>query len=976
MGTENSIQKIPQSLEINEWLEYSLTSTNEIDRQIALEEMITNGYDSSFNPILTNISLNDPSQNCRSQAQWLIKLSEAKKSLKSVIRKLDITPDFILLQIQKSDYPKLSLIGQMVKKSPQEQTIELWRNTLNSSKEPYQIQVGLDILSRFGTPKDTSYALKYLQSQNSQIVCSALSLLAQQDKDLFKKNIKYGLSSKNANIILHSVHLLKTIDKTEALKYLSVLILNNNPLVRQKALRELALTNFEIVEALFWQYISREDQAFLLVKAGIIIVSNPAQHFPFKIYDIMMSTAGIKKHILQMILKRTIASTQMSGVLKSKDINSYLNEIKYYIANKKAEQTIRITVANLKSPDVSVRAIAVEELSKYISNPKIKTLLENQLKIEKDDKIKNYLASFFEDNPIALPSASTLPENESEKVKTESDKNAKLDSFPDINEFLKLNAKEQRSLLKKITKIDDYPVCKNTLLEAVNYDLKKSIILEIVKIIGNYGKIEDGKKIYHLTKSEDYSIVAQTVKSVGAIDIDLILPELNKFLAHDDPRIKSAAFEIYVIADKPAAVQYIGTMLKNTKDSIRSMGLSLIPQLDYPSAEPLLWWMLDHETNVELQNQVGYMVAANPTKDGIFKIYEFTHDKNGEIQEGLAEMWNAALISAEDVLGISKEEIEKLCWDNRVSKEEEESREQEKSDYKFKTIVGEKDEIDAEIESYSKRKGTLLNRIALHLYEYIYYYAVTSCLIGLFAYFVTDNNNPNTIHRKNKKEVASEVNFVSNEASIKETQVGSDDWKEGIKSNASRILGGSNYTNLMKSATEEQNNFRKETEKAEKEYFTKLANDSSADKEDRDWAAAKLNENYNKGAKAYDSGDFTEAERYLEKAANDPELNTFGKIDAIQKLIDICDQRKDSASSRKWLAKLLKEAKNLEGFENIEAFDNIENVFGSMENVSSQLKDNPQAQQELLKGLKESFKYSDEEAKEAMENLVNFKPPF
>ncbi|MBP5469150.1 MAG: hypothetical protein J6Z11_07895, partial [Candidatus Riflebacteria bacterium] len=271
---------------------------------------------------------------------------------------------------------------------------------------------------------------------------------------------------------------------------------------------------------------------------------------------------------------------------------------------------------------------------------------------------------------------------------------------------------------------------------------------------------------------------------------------------------------------------------------------------------------------------------------------------------------------------------------------------------------------------------TLLNRSALHLFEYIYYYLITSCILGIFVYFVSDDN-PNTIHRKNKKEVASEVHFVSsNEESIKDTQVGSEDWKEGIKSNTSHILGGSNYVNLMKSATEEQNNFRKETEKIEKEYFTKLANDNSADKEDRDWAAAKLNENYNKGATAYDSGDFTEAEKYLEKAANDPELNTFGKIDAMQKLIDICDQRKDNASCRKWLAKLLKEAKKLEGFENVDAFDNIENIFGSMENVSNQLKDNPQAQQELIKGLKESFKYSDEEAREATQNLVNFKPPF
>ena len=72
---------------------------------------------------------------------------------------------------------------------------------------------------------------------------------------------------------MHSVHLLRTIDEPEALKYLSVLVLNQNPLVRQKALRELMLVKFEKVENLFWQYIGREDQTFLLVKAGLLATS-------------------------------------------------------------------------------------------------------------------------------------------------------------------------------------------------------------------------------------------------------------------------------------------------------------------------------------------------------------------------------------------------------------------------------------------------------------------------------------------------------------------------------------------------------------------------------------------------------------------------------------------------------------------------------------------------------------------------------
>ena len=63
-----------------------------------------------------------------------------------------------------------------------------------------------------------------------------------------------------------------------------------------------------------------------------------------------MSTAsGVKNHIMQLILKQCIATTNMAGILKNKDINTYLNEIKQYIANKKKEQTLRVVISNLKS---------------------------------------------------------------------------------------------------------------------------------------------------------------------------------------------------------------------------------------------------------------------------------------------------------------------------------------------------------------------------------------------------------------------------------------------------------------------------------------------------------------------------------------------------------------------------------------------------------------------------------------------------
>ena len=291
MGTEITLQNLPQNLELNEWLKLSLTSRNEISRLIALEEIVTNGFTPELAPILKEISEKDPSESCRSQAQWILKLDATKGSLKSLIKKLDITPDFINLQIQKKDFAKVILIKQILRKSPSDQTMQLWREALAVENERYFLEFGLELLSKFGEQKDAALAIKHLQNPNPQVICSSLTLLAQKDQNLFKKCIRLGLSNKNATVIMHSVHLLRTIDELEALKYLSVLILNQNPLVRQKALRELMLVKFEKVENLFWQYIGREDQTLLLVKAGLLATFNPAPHFPFKIYDIIQGSS-------------------------------------------------------------------------------------------------------------------------------------------------------------------------------------------------------------------------------------------------------------------------------------------------------------------------------------------------------------------------------------------------------------------------------------------------------------------------------------------------------------------------------------------------------------------------------------------------------------------------------------------------------------------------------------------------------------
>lgn len=998
MNQPTTQNNLPHSLELNTWLKLSLSSSNEVQRQIALEELITNGCPQEFDQAIQILAAKDPSNICRSQAQWLLQSERTKNQLKSVIKKLDITPDYVSLQLQKGNAFIVTAISQLLRKSPSAETLNAWRECLNNTKEPRLVEAGLTILGKFGEKEDTRFALSSLANPNNpdtQVICAAFTMLAQQDKDLLKQHIKAGLSSKSAIILLHSIHLLRSIDEPETLKYLSNLVFNKNPLIRQKALRELTLISFDKIENIFWQYLGREDQAFLLVKAGFLIAFNPDPGFPFKIYDILQISTGIKKHILQLMLKQIIEATQAAGIL-NKDINTFIAEIQQHINNRRQDQIIQVALGNLKSVYESIRLSAVEQLSQYANNPKIKAVLENQLNTEQSISIKTFLTNFFEDfqsnqieetnarnqivssvpaqtNQAESPKASVVEKPSNQKSSPNTEK-AELNvvNFPNSAQFLKLSPKEQKKWLNTIDKIEKYPYCKKTLLDVMDCeDLKKSITLEILKLISKFGNADDATKVYHMTKSLDYSIVAQAIKTVGTIDIDKIILDLNKFLGHEDPRIKSAAFEVYVVADKPAAIQYVGAMLKQTAIGIRQIALSLLPQLDYPSIEPLLWWLLTHENNVELQNQAGYMVAANPTKEGISRLYEFTHSKTGEIISGFEDMWQVALTTGESVFSMTQAEIEESCWDALVTESNEETK--DKSDYKFQSVVGEDEDIEAELDSrIIDHEENLKEKIFLHLYKHKEKYIGAAFLLG-FLIFNNWEEDPNVIHRANKDVVASEANYIPTE---NPDVIDSSKGEQVLRSGARNILSSPNYAALMKSAAKESEDFRIEAERNRIKYYEELANDPSADQEDRDWAQAMCNEDYREGTKAYEHGDIAAAEKHFEAALNDSRFNSYGRIQSIQKLTEICDIKRDRSGWFKWMGALFKELSKTDDFKGAVGMENLGETMAKMDDISNQLKSNPQAVEAMRKAFKEKYKMSDSEIEENINNLLNFKVPF
>lgn len=941
-------ENLPQHLDLNDWIQLALHSEDETSRQIALEELASTGVAPYMQGRIREISSRDPSSVCRQLAAWVEALDRARTELKTQLKGLEVTPEAVKQLLSSQDSARATVITQLLRKAPGEETMKLWRNILAAEKNPRMLEIALTLLAKFGIDSDADHAPIFLLETDADLVCAALTLLQQRDVASFKKQIRHGLTSRSFKVQLHAVHLLRMVDCDEAIKYIEAFLFHKNALIRQKALRELMLVTFDKVENLCLQYLGREVQPLLLVKAGFVAAFNPSADFPLKLYDIMTLANGYKMHILQLILRQSIEAIKAAGILQQ-SVEAYMADLKQKIMFRKSEQVIRCAIRDLSHKDAALRFSAVDRLGIYCEYPSIRTTLQKHLEIETDAEIIAIIEVLIGEDKIKPVVAKTR--------------------VVDPQNFLSLSIKEQRSQIVAIRNDESYSSSRQLLLTLLQLDLKKNIVLEILKIINRFGSRIDSAIVVAMVEDKDSSVAAQAIKTMGKIDIDAILPHLNRYLAHDDPRIKAAALEVYLIADKEGAVQYLSSILRSASVTTRRIGLSLLPQLDYPSAEPLLWNRLKHEANGELKIQAGYMVAANPTREGLNKLFAFTHDKNGLSKPGYDEIWKLALISAESAFHKTTEEMEMECWEAYKADHEQVS--EEKSAYAYKTVVGESDYLTEPLDDNNSK----VEKFFLHLSEFKWHYLIGFFAITPFLWNMMSGSNPSSSARRPAGFAGARTSFLATESGVdKKTQVGTSDWQGALKTGARGVLSGSAYSQAITSGRQETERFLADHEKDYRQHMLDLANDPAETEEVRMLAAANLHAAYAQASKAWEQGNFSEAEMFFEKAVEDPQLNSYGRCVAIQRLAELAETRKDKVSWVKWQDRLLKELKSMPGYQDILGFENFASTFGKMLEVSRSLSGGGSADS-ILDGLKGQGE-SDDLARRNVETLKDMDSQF
>ncbi len=876
----------PDSLEIEDWLDHTLAGEDEQAALVALAY----AKDTDLSPRLLERLESVASgrfSTCRDLAADLILVWHFRNA--DILRNTaDIAPPS--LRDMLSGFPPA--MRRAMQKTPwrlsSDSLLQVWRDHLLTESDPIVLSIGLSLLANHGSAEDASQAAAHLGSEHPCVVNAALDLLAAQNPPLLKTLLLGALLRSEPEIRFHAIRILRDIDPSEGVAFIESAMADEDPVIRLLAARALTVMPFEIAEAAYLQFLGLETQLLPLVLLGRELVRQNAPDLPLRIFDTLMMSKGVKRHILQLILDGAIDHIKTSGRL-TVPVEEYVQRLQTQLRERHTDLVIALGLRDLRNADPELRLAAVERLSGHMHEKRVIDAFRARLKSEAEEPVKQALARALEAGAEPAGAPEALSREASGEAARTAEPAALPATPPDIDAFLQAPAGDQAALLGLVRTADGFHAYRAFLSRLLPRSQHRHVTARILSLFERFGTKEDAASLRSYLRNPDPGIVGQALKAMSRLDADQVLPLLNPLLRSDSLQIKTAAIEVLLTLDKEGAFQHLRSLLESPVRANKRKGLELIPHVDYAVAEPVLLKMLEKETVPDLVSRIGLVILSNPNPQGLKSVYQVTHRDQAEQQPELVELWEMARECAAQVLGIEAGSVDEY-YAELFRKDEKKAAEPE-PEYSFSKVSPKMPRFakamaagssSAEPDKlWEKSKAALLSPWGL---------AATAALcLYLAADFLPRPSGPGQ-NRTQKQDPLlpssrqMEVSRGPGATNVRPLPV------TGRAEAAGDILGGPRYETIISDASREREAFRtkikRDAERHTREWYERLAKDPAT----RATGFFYLNTSCRTAKEALDKGNYGQARDEFRKAIADPDLPDDAKTLAYFGFISACMQ--------------------------------------------------------------------------------------
>lgn len=144
--------------------------------------------------------------------------------------------------------------------------------------------------------------------------------------------------------------------------------------------------------------------------------------------------------------------------------------------------------------------------------------------------------------------------------------------------------------------------------------------------------------IYQDIDSENLVLRLAAVRALMICRPTVLLGRLPELLSSDDPQIKAYAIRALVKIDPAEATRHLQALVLSSNYTERVAGLQNCPFIPYELVQPVLLNFCAAESNYELIEKAGLLLATNPDIRVPYKLYEIAENSPGKKSEQILKI--------------------------------------------------------------------------------------------------------------------------------------------------------------------------------------------------------------------------------------------------------------------------------------------------------------------------------------------------
>ncbi|MBF0546061.1 MAG: HEAT repeat domain-containing protein [Candidatus Riflebacteria bacterium] len=536
-----------------------------------------------------------------------IKGSSAPKILSS--------EDFLKQFHQVGNKEKILLLNSLPPDKVEELAVDVF--SLLSPEQDMIINLSLLLVFRQVFPAEhLSKLLPYLRCNYLSMRLATLEILAIKAPENLKRDLPKFLLHKDPRIRSLAIRGLAKIDLEEALRHLELLLESGQTGAIMGALQNSVFLPFDRVKPMFLKTLALAQDPDLLLRIEVFLENNPDPEIPYRLWELLKTSTGKKREILQTIFQRCKQNIEKSQILGD-GFPNYLASLDSWIQKRTTIQWFEKLVFILESETVGWSEILIM-VKGELQNPHAGEAFQEALTWPVSEKAQNGLKKLSQE--LAKNEAKSdqfnkqLSPNFSESFSdfSHDEKVIKISGLPK-DEFYSNTIFLKKLLQDKQTPTD---ICATTLNAARR--LENNQFVEIARLF---------------LRSRDFKLAQAVIDYLGEFDFDWIFPFLGSFLQSENIRVKGAAIRLLSAKDPKQSISSIRALLFGKKSESTDAALACLVYFDFIAIREFLHEFLKKCENNSQFELALFFFKANPDPENLFLLFQL--EKNCEIKSQL-----------------------------------------------------------------------------------------------------------------------------------------------------------------------------------------------------------------------------------------------------------------------------------------------------------------------------------------------------